>query len=1038
MRSLTTRLLRLFVWMAATAAAAGWLLPSVLATPPRGQGGPAGAGRAARGDSARETVLPGAAAAFFETRIRPLLADNCFKCHTGNKPKGKLRLDSRAGLLQGGERGPALVPGRPDQSLLLRAVRQSDDDLKMPPSKKLPRRQIEDLEAWIKGGAHWPASDHDRPIATSVQAEFHPSAEDRNYWAFRPIQRPPVPSIRHGEYPANPIDAFLLARLEARGLRPNPPAGRRELIRRAYFDLIGLPPAPEEIAAFAKDMRPDAWDRLIDRLLASPHYGERWGRHWLDLVRYAQTNGYERDGEKPYAWRYRDYVIRSFNQDKAYDQFIREQLAGDELQPRTDDGIIATGFYRLGVWDDEPDDARQAAYDELDDILTAVGQTFLGLTINCARCHDHKFDPISQKDYYRLLSFVQNIRGYEDPKKLDLHSAAFAALGPADQLERWRRDMEEKNNKLKGLVQSTHNAGQKQEAERRLEWLASQPPPFGWALCVREKGTTPPETHVLVRGNASTPGETVDARFPEVFGTSVSFQPRPSPNRESTGRRRLLADWIASPRNPLTARVLVNRVWQHHFGRGLVPTPNDFGKAGLSPTHPELLDWLAAEFIDGGWRMKHLHRLLMTSRAYRLSSRTDNLEARTLDEGNDLYWRQNLRRLEVEPLRDTILAVSGQLNPEMGGRGVFPRLSREVIAGESRPGLDWEISTPEQEARRSVYLFIKRTLLVPMLETFDYSNTAQPVGQRGVTTVAPQALLLLNSDFLHHSAAHLAARLVNEAGNEPAAQVRRAYQLALGRSPTHRELQIALDYLAGQAETLGSVQPGLTVSPLVPTALHESYLKQLQPEDCLRGPRAGWLYRRGHWAAPYEGIQIVDVPRGPCTLWQGLTFADGVIEGTLQLHPSSELAGLLFRARPRGQECSGYDITLDPRNHRLFLRRQDGETSAELADVPLNIPWDREHRLMIAAERSRIRVWLDGRQAPILDVVDPQPLTQPGCLGLRTWGAPLTVHDLTISSSGKRIRIDPATTLSAGEARREALESFCLIVLNLNEFAYVD
>jgi hypothetical protein len=988
-----------------------------------------------RADSSKEPH-PSSQAAFFETRIRPLLAENCFKCHAQRKPKGNLRLDSRAGMLQGGDRGPALVPGQPDQSLVIRAVRQSDSDLKMPPSKRLSRRQIADLEAWVKQGAYWPEDNHTKTEAAVPAAEFQVTDADRAYWAFRPIRRPPVPGGRVEG--GNPIDAFLSARLRARGLKPNGPASRRELIRRAYFDLIGLPPTPEEVEAFEHDSRPDAWEKLIDRLLDSPHYGERWGRHWLDVVRYAQTNGYERDGEKPFSWRYRDYVIRSFNADKPFDQFIREQLAGDELEPRTDDDIIATGFFHLGIWDDEPDDARQAAYDELDDIVTTVGQTFLGLTINCARCHDHKFDPISQKDYYRLLAFVHNVRGYQDPKKLDLQAAAFVPLAPPQQIERWQKETDEKISKLRGQVEGKGAAANKMEVQRRLEWLVGQPPPFAWALAVREKGKMPTETRVLLRGNAATPGDAVEPRFPQVLAGSARAVCRPPAGGQSTGRRRALADWIASAQNPLTARVLVNRLWQHHFGRGLVPTPNDFGKAGLAPTHPELLDWLAADFITGGWQIKRLHKLIMTSQAYRMSSRTDNARARELDEGNELYWRQSLRRLEVEALRDSILAVSGNLNRQMGGRGVFPRLSREVIAGESRPGLDWEISSASQEARRSVYLFIKRTLLVPMLETFDYSNTAQPIGERAVTTVAPQALLLLNSDFMRVQAAALAARLLREAPDKPAAQVRRAYQLALGRAPTQREGEIALGYLRRQAEALASLQPGLTFSPQVPAALHEGYFRQLQPADFLRGPGDGWQYLRGHWAPPYEGIQVVDVLRGPCALWRPLAFADGVIEGTVLLHPSSELGGLLFRARPEGDDCIGYDLAFDPRSHRLALRRQEGKTQTLLAEVAFHAPLAEEHRIKIAVEGPRIRIWLDAGKPPIVDVVDPRPLTQPGHVGLRTWGSPITVHDLTITAGGKCTRVDPSTPFTQPEAARQALESFCLMVLNLNEFAYID
>ncbi len=363
---------------------------------------------------------------FFEAKVRPLLAENCFRCHGEEKQEENLRLDSRAGILAGGDRGPALVPGSPEESLLIKAVNDSDDDLKMPPKKKLTREQIADLSSWIKSGAPWP--DDGKPTTTTRRAGMKITAKDRSFWSFQPVKRPAAPAIKNAAWATNPIDAFILAKLESSGLQPNPPASPRELIRRVYYDLVGLPPTPAEVEAFAADRSPGAYGALVDRLLQSPHYGEKWGRHWLDLVRYAETNSYERDGEKPHAWRYRDFVIRSFNLDKPYDRFIREQLAGDELPDPAPDSIVGTGYYRLGIWDDEPSDREQARYDGLDDIVATTGQVFLGLTVDCARCHDHKIDPIPQKDYYRLLSFFHNVNHFHNGGPTDEISLPASAL----------------------------------------------------------------------------------------------------------------------------------------------------------------------------------------------------------------------------------------------------------------------------------------------------------------------------------------------------------------------------------------------------------------------------------------------------------------------------------------------------------------------------------------------------------------------------------------------------------------------------------
>ncbi|MEX0741548.1 MAG: DUF1549 and DUF1553 domain-containing protein, partial [Phycisphaeraceae bacterium] len=411
----------------------------------------------------------------------------------------------------------------------------------------------------------------------------------------------------------NPVDAFIQATLEQNELRPNGRADRRELIRRAYFDLIGLPPEPEDVHAFVNDDSPDAFENLIDRLLARPEYGQRWARHWLDVVRFAQTNGYERDSEKRYAWRFRDYVIESFNADKPFDQFIREQLAGDELDNPTNDSIIATGFYRLGVWDDEPDDAAVAEYDYLDDIVNTTSAAFLGLTVSCARCHDHMFDPISQKDYYELLAVFSNIRKHG--KSEDVNSPIFLPLGDPDEIAAYRADHAERVDRLQKQREAAESDEQKKQLDEQLRAVRSERPPFDLALAVRERGTDARETHVLIRGLPSSKGDLVQPRLLEVLG-GEAIEADPPDHANSTGRRRAFADWVASEDNPLTARVIANRIWLHHFGRGIVETTTDFGNAGVEPTHPALLDWLAAEFIDNGWSVKHMHRRIMLSSTY--------------------------------------------------------------------------------------------------------------------------------------------------------------------------------------------------------------------------------------------------------------------------------------------------------------------------------------------------------------------------------------------------------------------------------------
>jgi len=746
-------------------------------------------------------------AEFFESRVRPLLIENCFSCHSDKKQEGGLRLDSRSSILAGGDTGAVVVEGRPQESLLVEAINYRS--LEMPPKNRLSDEQIQTLTEWIAQGLPWPNS-NDTPLAPR-QPGREISEEDRQHWAFQPIGRPSPPNDPQSDWDdSNPIDGFVLAKLQQQGLSPSAPATQRELLRRAFFDLIGLPPTPEEMARFLADDSPTAFAKVVDDLLSRPQYGERWGRHWLDLVRYAQTNGYERDDEKPYVWRYRDYVIRSFNQDKPFSQFILEQLAGDELEAVSHDSIIATGYYHLGVWDDEPDDKQQAIFDGLDDVLRTTGEAFLGLTIGCARCHDHKFDPIPQADYYRLLAIVQNIAPY-GRDKLATHwkinpDAVFTPLATREQLEAWLPKRAELQAQIAELRQKTIDKPEEKEPnEKKIIEIEKElyEPPFDQALAVHELGPTPTATKILIRGSHLTPGEEVSPAFLAVLGgTPVEATPPTvppdctNPMRDvmqragvsaTSGRRRALADWIIDPTNPLTSRVIVNRLWQHHFGRGIVATPNDFGHTGRPPTHPELLDWLASRLVEDGWHLKSLHRLIMLSNAYQQTSHDDR-DTPDIDPDNTLLWRQNLHRLEAETLRDTMLFTSGQLNLEMGGRGFFPALSAEVLASQSKPGNGWDNSNPTQRSRRGVYVYLKRTLGVPMLEAFDAPVFDTPAAQRQSTTIAPQALILLNSDFVHEQSTAFAARILQDVG--PGGDwVERAVQLALCRAATPVERQ---------------------------------------------------------------------------------------------------------------------------------------------------------------------------------------------------------------------------------------------------------
>jgi hypothetical protein len=787
--------------------------------------------------------------AFYEQQVLPVLKANCLKCH-GQDPrklKGGLDLTRRERLLAGGDTGPAVDLAKPDASLLLKAISYKDEDHQMPPAGRLPAEQIAVLTKWVKDGLPWATGDG------AAQEQKHAGGPDRTYWAYQLLKRPVVPEVKDKGWVKTPIDAFVLAKLEAKGLKPVAPAERAALCRRAYYDLTGLPPTPEQVDAFVADKSPDAYEKLIDELLASPHYGEKWGRHWLDVVRFAETNGYERDGPKPFAWRYRDYVIKSFNADKPYDRFIQEQVAGDELWPDDPDAVTATGYYRLGLWDDEPADPERAFYDGFDDLVTVTGQGFLGMTLNCCRCHEHKGDLFPQADYYKMVAFFRDVRPYSDTREVRSR-ANLTDITPPEKRKFYEADLKKREARLEELTaklmaiedeaikkmpaedqRAAEGLDRPQvvakvptflEGDRKVEYLKLKRERDGlkrnplpnqeFALSVNRCYVSPPKTHVLIRGNPGANGKEVSPGFPEVFGLPDPAIPAPGPNAKSSGRRTVLANWLASKENPLTVRVMVNRVWQYHFGRGIVPTPSDFGKLGEKPTDPELLDWLAAEFAeptirrspkrqqgsspspepladasgsDKPWALKRLHKLIMLSSTYQLSAKADanNLKA---DPANALHWRFDMRRLTAEEVRDSMLTMGGHLNLKMYGPSVYPKLSAEVLAGISFTDKKehWPDSPPEEADRRSVYVFVKRSLQVPILNAHDQADTDSPCPVRYTTTVPTQALGMLNGEFANEQAAAFADRLAKEYTGDLEKQVARAVRLTTGRTPAADEV----------------------------------------------------------------------------------------------------------------------------------------------------------------------------------------------------------------------------------------------------------
>jgi hypothetical protein len=730
----------------------------------------------------------------FEQHIRPLLAANCYPCHSARaaKPMGGLMLDTRAGMLKGGASGaPAVVPGKPEESLIVTAVRGTGN-LKMPPGKKLDPSEIQALVDWIKIGAPDPRTEVTAPAAAPYDWE-----KARQHWSFRPVQDPAPPQVSPGEWNRTPIDRFIKAKLDSEKLTPQPRASKLALIRRVTYDLIGLPPTPGEIDAFVKDGSPQAFEKVVDRLLASQQYGEKWGRHWLDVVRYADTSGDNADFPVPSMYRYRNWVIAAFNRDEPYDRFLTQQIAGDILAKRDGAGNleeyqqkeIATGYLansrRFG--------SRAAEFHlTIDDTIDNLGKGILGLTIACARCHDHKFDPIPTTDYYALFGIFKSTRYAHAGTEIYPNTYGFAAMKPEDQdeLSRYEDELsgldyrleDIKANKIKFATPEERRKAEK-EIHERYYVLHLEYPYFEKAYAVSEG--KPADARIMVRGEPQTLGPPVRRGFLTVLGGQ-----KVPPDEKGSGRLEL-AQWITDAKNPLTARVMVNRIWLWHFGRGLVATPDDFGTRGEPPSHPELLDYLASRFIESGWSVKKLQRMILLTRVYQEAS-GENAANALKDSKNAYLWKFNRRRLDAEEIRDSLLAVSGKLDPAPGGEQPFPpEMSWKYSQHVPFMGADDKFATD----KRSVYLMQQRIRKQPFLELFDGADPNAETGTRPLTTTALQALYAMNDPFFHAQAAALADR-VKAAQQSEGERLRYAFRLLYGRVPASDEVRDMHKFLA--------------------------------------------------------------------------------------------------------------------------------------------------------------------------------------------------------------------------------------------------
>jgi mono/diheme cytochrome c family protein len=1057
--------------------------------------------------AARPASAAGDRTADFEEKVLPLLRAHCFKCHShqADRIKGGLVLDSVAAMLAGGDTGPAIVPGHPEKSLLIAAVNHAGE-LKMPAkADKLAAADIAILEQWVKDGAPAPQTGQTSSTLPNGPAKRAGKItdEDRAWWAYQRLKPVPVPPAPKSAAARNEIDHFIFSRLEADGLKPAAEAARATLARRLYFDLWGLPPAPEDVEGFVRDAAPDAYERLVDRLLASPRYGERWARYWLDLVRYADSDGYRLDSYRPHAWRYRDYVIHAFNTDKPYDRFVQEQLAGDELFPGDPEATIATGYLVHWIYEYNNRDAEGQWKNILIDITDTTGDVFLGAGMQCARCHDHKFDPILQKDYYALQAFFGALIAPEETvvateaqrrdharraKAWEQKTAAIRSQITAIEskhLQSAQRSAVEKfpeevqamlakpvaertpyehqvaelayrqvtyeyarlDSRLKGEEKEKYLALKKQLSE--FDELKPEPLPV--AMAAFDLGPKAPPITIPKKGDAP-----VEPAFLTVLGEAP---PAIRPLANSTGRRSALALWLTQPDHPFTARVLVNRLWQQHFGRGLAANASDFGKLGEKPSHPELLDWLANRFVADGWSLKKLHRLIVTSATYRQSAHSEIADAAKLkDPENRLLWRANTRRLEAEQIRDAVYAVTGELDLQAGG-----------------PGSNFS------EPRRSIYCKFMRNTRDPLIDAFDAPFWFQSASSRDTTTTPVQSLLLINSQFMLQRARALAQRLEQEGSMDEAATVRRAYQLTFGRPPSPAETEAALQFLRDQAGRIDPERAG---------SAKAAFLYDKIP------------YRDGQAAImSLEGGQNrFEVPDH-----EALPNGDFAIESYVLLRSVDESAGVrTIAAKWSGKGGApgwGFGVTGKKSRRKpqtlvlqIYGRKLDGSFGEEALFSDQNIQLNRPYYLAVSVKLAR-----DGRPGeaafyvkdlsnddePLLIARLPHQVTggfenkEPFTIGgrapekggkfdgliddVRLSNAALGVDQLLFTNeginkntvgywqfeskpdvfrdaTGHGLDIKPTATFTKArvDTRKAALQDFCHVLLNANEFLYVE
>jgi hypothetical protein len=1042
--------------------------------------------------------------AFFEAKVRPVLAENCYSCHSeaAGKHKGGLLVDSRAGLLEGGDSGPAIEPGDPENSVLIEAIGYEDPFFQMPPKGKLPPDQIEALTRWVRIGAPWP--DEGGSGTTRARTSAGISDEDRQWWAFQPV-RDPVPPDAGGTWARNPIDRFIARRHQAAGLKPAPEADRAVLIRRLTYDLWGLPPTPEEIDAFVADPSSDAYERLVERLLASPRYGERWARHWLDLVRYADSDGYRADEYRPHAWRYRDYVVRSLNEDKPYDRFVLEQIAGDELFPGDPEALIATGYLRHWIYEYNNRDVRGQWSIILNDITDTTADVFLGLGVQCARCHDHKFDPILQRDYFRLQAFFANmlprddlvaatdrqqaeyaeaLRNWEDATasiraEIAAVEAPYREKAAQGAITKFPEDIQAMI--LKPVVERTpleHQLAElayrqvtyeydrldralKGEDKERVLALNRQlaqfdrlkPAPLPVAFAVTDAGPVAPPITIPKRGS-----DPVEPGFLTILDPEPARIEPPSSGLATTGRRAALARWLASPDNPLTARVIVNRVWQQHFGKGLAANASDFGKLGEQPSHPELLDWLARHFVEHGWSLKSLHRWIVTSATYRQSSTHPEPSAGLLaDPENRWLWRAPVRRLDAEQIRDALFAVSGELDPTPNGA-----------------------PTAATQPRRSIFTKVLRNQRDPLLDVFDAPLWFASASSRDTTTTPVQSLLLINSQPMLQRARAFAERLARDS-DDGTRRIERAYRLALGRSPAAAELTAVQEFLDQQARRIdlreaGSAQAAFLTGKIpyrdgqaaditLDSATHrlpvphassmpradftiEAFVLARSVDDggAVRTIAAKWTgdRRQPGWAFGITGKQSRRKPQTVVLQMIG-DKADGTVgeeavfsDHTLQLNKPYYLAASVRLA-----------TTTQPGAVRFFLKDLSNDDEPLLVtEVPHQVTGglENDRPLTLGGRSGQSEAPFDGliddvRLSAAALSVDQLLYTREGANShtVGYWifeSRPDVFHDA--SGKGRDIRPGPVSATAPADRRQAAWIDFCHVLMNSSEFLYVE